>query len=120
MTVRIDTGLGDVVDVSATVAGSVSDTWQAAFGSYTAPGAWQSATKADAGNGQVTVTLTVGQGHYNPVAGTYWLWVFDGTDAVNTQQRYIVTDLAGIAVGIGTKFAVIAFDTDNVPYLVTP
>lgn len=105
MTVRIDTGLGDIATVSAVRTGSTSDTWQAAFGTYDAPGTGQAATAVDATAGKVTVSVTVGNGHYNPVTGSYWLWINrNGADWENTFQRYVVTNVAGSDVGESVNF----------------
>lgn len=107
MTVRIDTGLGDVVPVSAVRTGSVSDTWQATFGTYTSPDVANAATATDAGNGKVTVSLLVGNGHYNPVSGSYWLWINrNGADWENTLQRYVITNAAGTTIGQAINFDV--------------
>lgn len=116
MTRRINTGIGDVETVTTTFSNGTDlsaltapSAWQLAFGSYTAPGSWRTPETVTLSADKLTATLsmTVGNGHYNPVGGTYWVWrgVVGGDTAVDPNIRYVIDTDLGVPIGDATSFA---------------
>lgn len=105
MTHKISTGVGDIEDVS-TVVTSTGDlsaaTFKMAFGTYSTPGAWRDPDNVvvSADGHSATLTMTVGQGHYDPEAGTYWVHrLVDEDESVDPAVRYVIDTDTGLSIG---------------------
>lgn len=107
MTRRINTGVGDVETVTTTITGTADlsgKTFMVAFGSWDLPGSWRTPDAVSAlsnGNTTVTLSMIVGQGHYDPVADTYWVWrqVVGGDVSRDPLVRYQIDTDTGTSIG---------------------
>lgn len=122
MAKTIYTGLGAVEYVTVTIPADVdisSSTVQVAVGSFDAPGSWAAPDSLTFSVDGLTATakLLIGNGHTNPIAGSYYLWyrVVDTAEIVIAPvrgARFSTTDIAGIPVELVSAFGVISI-VDN-------
>lgn len=112
MSVTVYTGLGAVADVPVTFTaptGTTQDQVQVAIGTWDAPSDFLTPQAVTINGTTVTASLRIGQGHLNPVAGTYWLWwqvtATDGEVLIGrSTSRFITTDTGGIPIADVSTF----------------
>lgn len=110
MTRQINTGIGDVETVTTVITGTADltgKTFMVAFGKWdVGPGAWRTPDSTALSNGNTTATLSmiVGQGHYDPVADAYWVWrqIVGGDVSRDPATRYVIDTDTGNPIGTAT------------------
>lgn len=119
MSRTIYTALGAIEDVSVDIDSGTVDltgaTYQLSVGTYTSPGAWRTPDNVTVVSTTPAITsvvasLTIGIGHLNPVAATYWMWyqVSVGGKVIIRpvrSTRFTVTDVTGTVINPAITYA---------------